>query len=118
MKNEMMSKIMKRAWEIKKEDINNVFGLCLKMAWEETKAPKKEVFTGYAEIVDPAIRIWDGIISFSLWEKYGKKRIYINDQRRNSIGYIDLIDNSIHGDTASKYFNMAVDKFYNMYEVA
>ena len=32
-----LSKIMKRAWEIKKEDNRNIFGLCLKMAWEEAK---------------------------------------------------------------------------------
>ena len=28
---------MKRAWEIKREDSKNIFGLCLKMAWEESK---------------------------------------------------------------------------------
>ena len=32
-----LSKIMKRAWEIKREDKRNIFGLCLKMAWEEVK---------------------------------------------------------------------------------
>lgn len=34
-----LSKIMKRAWEIKREDKNNIFGLCLKMAWAEAKKP-------------------------------------------------------------------------------
>lgn len=33
--------IMARAWEIKKQDMNNYFGLCLRMAWEEAKAPKQ-----------------------------------------------------------------------------
>ncbi len=33
-----LSRIMKRAWEIKKEDSRNIFGLCLKMAWVEFKA--------------------------------------------------------------------------------
>ena len=32
-----LRKIMKRAWEIKKEDNRNIFSLCLKMAWEEAK---------------------------------------------------------------------------------
>ena len=32
-----LSKIMKRAWEIKKEDNRNIFGLCLKMAWDEAR---------------------------------------------------------------------------------
>lgn len=32
--------IMVRAWEIKKEDEANVFGLCLKMAWAEAQSQK------------------------------------------------------------------------------
>lgn len=32
-----LRKIMKRAWEIKKENSRNIFSLCLKMAWEEVK---------------------------------------------------------------------------------
>lgn len=39
--------IMKKAWEIKKQNTNNVFGLCLKMAWaiakEGTKVDAKEL---------------------------------------------------------------------------
>lgn len=34
-----LRKIMKRAWEIKRENEKNIFGLCLKMAWEEAKKP-------------------------------------------------------------------------------
>lgn len=34
-----LRKIMKRAWEIKKENSKNIFSLCLKMAWEEAKKP-------------------------------------------------------------------------------
>ncbi len=37
MKKINLSKIMKRAWKIKKENDKNVFSLCLKMAWEEYK---------------------------------------------------------------------------------
>lgn len=33
--------IMKKAWEIKKENENNIFGLCLKMAWEIAKENAK-----------------------------------------------------------------------------
>ena len=32
-----LRKIMKRAWEIKKENSRNIFSLCLKIAWEEAK---------------------------------------------------------------------------------
>lgn len=33
---------MKRAWEIKKENAENIFAECLKMAWTEAKATKFE----------------------------------------------------------------------------
>lgn len=36
-----LHRIMSRAWEIKKEDKRNVFGLCLEMAWEEAKEVKE-----------------------------------------------------------------------------
>lgn len=34
---EKSQKIMKRAWEIKKENVKNIFAYCSKMAWEESK---------------------------------------------------------------------------------
>ena len=36
-----LRKIMKRAWEIKKENSRNIFSLCLKMAWGEAKEENK-----------------------------------------------------------------------------
>lgn len=39
MKKYDLSEIMKRAWEIKKENKDNIFSFCLKMAWEEAKDP-------------------------------------------------------------------------------
>lgn len=44
-----LKKIMKRAWEIKREDKDNIFGLCLKLAWGEAKKEeggKKVVLEG------------------------------------------------------------------------
>lgn len=32
-----LKKIMKRAWQIKKENERNIFSLCLKIAWAEAK---------------------------------------------------------------------------------
>lgn len=32
-----LRKIMRRAWEIKKENSRNIFSFCLKMAWTEAK---------------------------------------------------------------------------------
>lgn len=37
MSNETKSRVMKRAWEIKKEDERNLFSECLKIAWVEIK---------------------------------------------------------------------------------
>lgn len=36
-----LRKIMKRAWEIKKENSRNIFSFCLKMAWGEAKEENK-----------------------------------------------------------------------------
>lgn len=39
-------------------------------------------------------------LTFNLWEKGNKKRIYMNDYKRRSVGYIDLVnDNEIICDT-------------------
>lgn len=40
-----LSKVMKKAWSIKKENKDNIFALCLKMAWEIIKKGEKEMFT-------------------------------------------------------------------------
>lgn len=43
MKKYNLSKIMKRAWEIKRENSKNIFAICLKMAWEEAKKGVKKM---------------------------------------------------------------------------
>lgn len=43
MKKANLKGIMKRAWEIKREHKDNIFYLCLKMAWAEAKAVKCEI---------------------------------------------------------------------------
>lgn len=40
---ETLRKVMKRAWEIKKENVKNIFSICLKMAWAEIKNVKRTV---------------------------------------------------------------------------
>lgn len=37
MKKYNLHKIMKRAWQIKRQDEKNIFSICLKMAWAEAK---------------------------------------------------------------------------------
>lgn len=44
-----LRKVMKRAWEIKKENVKNIFSMCLKMAWTEIKSVKETVFYGVKE---------------------------------------------------------------------
>lgn len=46
-----LSEIMKKAWEIKKENAENIFSECLKIAWAEVKNPvaktEKELLKEY-----------------------------------------------------------------------
>lgn len=60
--------LMKRAWEIKREDNRNIFSLCLKMAWAELKETKvvKAVLKGYDWMVARAEEIRDCQIKLSL----------------------------------------------------
>ncbi len=88
-----LSKIMKRAWQIKKEDERNIFGLCLKMAWEEAKSPKKSekeiLLDRLNEKAAEANSHDNGYhynVYISNWENYGKSRTYfaIFETRENS----------------------------------
>ena len=68
MKKYNLSNIMKRAWEIKKENSRNVFGACLKMAWAEAKS-----------VAPAAERIAElEALGFKRWTKGGHDRLYIN----------------------------------------
>lgn len=56
---------------------------------------------------------------FCLWEKYGKRRIYINNNtgrnQRNGGGYIDLDhDNAVY---ASGCVKLAAERFLEAYEI-
>lgn len=61
-----------------------------------------------------------GQLTFNRWEKGGKKRIYINDYKRRTIGYID-IDTKVYtqydnqGLTAAE-INGTIEDFRNQYE--
>lgn len=62
-----MSAIMKRAWEIKREDSEYVFAACLKLAWAEAKVVE---------------RIADfEKMGFNRWTKGNFDRLYINADR-------------------------------------
>lgn len=95
--------IMKRAWEIKKMNKENIFGLCLKMAWEEAKKIKKS-FTGFAKVLKekeaklglPICQYLDSdFFTFKKWEKGNYSRIYCNDYKGRSVGYINAFTREI-----------------------
>ena len=105
MKKYNLSTIMKRAWElVKKEGMRISSGL--KKAWKEAKAISEKIaFAGRAKVaaiengtINPNVGTdrddESNYFTFSLWEKYGKKRIYINDYKRRSVGYIDCDGNN------------------------
>lgn len=87
-----LSKIMKRAWEMKKSyrcrALN--FSQCLKRAWAEAKNEYQNslvptVFTDGMEITV------DGITrTLKRWTKGGRDRIYINGGCRKGDGFVDL----------------------------
>lgn len=66
MKKYDLSKIMSRAWAIKKENTENIFGACLKKAWAEAKSDKKSFID---ELLDSGA---------NRWQKYDYDRLYIS----------------------------------------
>ena len=103
MKKYNLSNIMKRAWEMVK-----TFGATisegLKEAWKEAKSALEKIkFEGTAIIgkvrkgedkPEEVEKSGSNFYKFNLWEKGGKRRIYINDYQRRSMGYIDLNNNN------------------------
>lgn len=97
-----LSNIMKRAWEIKKENEKNIFAICLQISWDEAKKENEE------SLEDKVIRLAEEKLSYrycghckviaNLWQKYGKDRTYIsvrfytnawNQKHELRCGYID-----------------------------
>lgn len=103
--------VMKRAWEIKKEDNSYIFGLCLKMAWAEAKAAKAEK-TQREKDEEHGLWIASGYCGHqklheSRWQKYGKDRTYVearcytnawNLKRVIKVGYLDNLTGEWHTD--------------------
>lgn len=85
-----MKEIMIRAWDIKRENTENMFSLCLKMAWAEAKEAgnKKEEKSLKEKLVDKLNFIADNApdVYVSEWKGYGKSRTYfaVYETRKNS----------------------------------
>lgn len=90
MKKYNLSEIMKMAWKLVKKAGLSISEE-LKKAWQEAKGVK-EKFGNCAKILKGGS--YGGIyesdfFTFKRWEKFGKKRIYINDYKGRTIGYLD-----------------------------
>lgn len=58
-------------------------------------------------------------LTFNKWEKNGKRRIYINDYKRRTLGYIDMISGEFtkidgQGRTNDE-INAAIESFKSQY---
>lgn len=122
MKKYNLSNIMKRAWElVKKAGMTISSGL--KKAWKEVKTVK-EKFEKKAKILKPGYdetRCSDSAyLYFSLWEKYGKSRIYINDYKQRTLAYIDKTTKEITEydlcGVSRKEYNAVINTFFEKYE--
>lgn len=126
MKKYNLSNIMKRAWEIVKQAAETM-SEALKQAWKEAKDMMEKIkFDGRARVA----KVYNGEISqtvgtdnesesdfftFSLWERGSMKRIYINDYKRRSMGYIDVTTGQIVAD--SRYAIETAKYFMEAYEL-
>lgn len=100
-----MSKIMRRAWELVKK-IGMTISEGLKKSWEEAKNMAEKIkFEGnakVAKILNGKTNMYVGTeydsesnyFTFNFWKKGGKKRIYMNDYNRRTVGYIDINNNN------------------------
>lgn len=93
-----LNKVMKRAWEIARKlegDLAAKLSFALKKAWEEVKKAADPVATVKA-ICGADSRV-------TLWQKYGKKRIYVKLYFKNCTQdfYIDLQTGRSYGQSAS-----------------
>lgn len=127
MKKYNLSNIMKRAWELVKK-VGMTISSGLKKAWGEAKHTMIK-FERYAKV---AIVDANGIhnpncgtsnddesnyLMFKLWEKNGYRRIYVNDYKRRTVGYIDCNNNnSIETEFSKGDFVETMKYFISNYE--
>lgn len=91
------SKIMSRAWQLKRCNSYYTFGKCLHIAWNEAKRAiceaeqQANVEAQKGQIYRKGMEITVNYNTYSLnrWTNYGKDRIYVN-RGANSIGYLDV----------------------------
>lgn len=100
MKKVNLSKVMKRAHEIKKSIKNAIWSLCLKMAWDESKKENEEI-----SLKDKLINM-----GFKLWKKAGLQRIYI-DAQHGKYGVQNVADNYKRYKKLNMYYDVIEECF-------
>ena len=120
MKKYNLSNIMKRAWELVKK-AGMTISSALKDAWKEAKEMKKK-FENYAKLVVVGRENYGDddnakYVSAKRWEKNGCRRIYFNDYKRRTVGYIDCDTKEIVNNGGfAKDFIPTMEKFASEYE--
>lgn len=125
----MMNKtaIMRRAWEIVREltgDLRAKLSIALRQAWAEAKAAAKATvktqFNGFAKLAQPSRANGDDeccYLYFKGWQRYGKSRVYINDYKCRTLGYIEngeaIVNNKQGLDIAD--INACISTFMSSY---
>lgn len=123
------SEIMRNAWTAVRT-LGISMSEALKKAWAAAKAVvEKIVFNGVAKVairengeINPNVGgkndCDSNYLTFKLWEKGGKRRIYMNDYKRRSCGYIDLDNNTIVDAAGYCCAYETAEYFLNTYTVA
>ena len=124
MKKYNLSTIMKRAWQFVKE-AKMTISAGLKRAWAEAKKIDFHKIAivaivdkfGHTNADYSADDRADFYLTFKLWEKNGYKRVYANDYKNRSVGYIDCNrDNAIVTDYSfSSDYYMSMQYFKAVY---
>lgn len=105
MKKYNLSKIMKRAWELKRCNSYYSFSKCLSLSWSEAKRELRAAEESAAAEAQKGatfkqgMEITVGYSTYTLrrWQSYGKDRIYINVNAHKNIGYLDVRTGNIYG---------------------
>mgnify|MGYP003373712467 CR=1 FL=1 len=105
----MKKAVMTRAWEIYRTltgDRRTKLSMALRRAWAEIKAANEKKEFGDHEVIVIEGMSRNQVWSFNRWEKYGKRRIYINESKWGKIGYIDIDTKEYCGNRHDAYMSV------------
>lgn len=115
--------VMKRAWDIYRTltgDHIAKLSAALRQAWKEAKNMVKETFDKIAKVAKMDKTYDDSCyFTFKAWEKGAIRRIYINDYKRRTLGYInrnngEVVINDRQGNTQEQ-IDFAIANFKSAY---